>query len=123
MKSLCARCGAITAGCEQRVRSKNVAGSRLGFLLLTRKVERQWRQLCCLGWGGVQQEKLLLHTNKFCRQFKTDPGPPPVIATTVTNPAQDLYSLERQRISLLRFADEEVIHYVRRTNGYGDNEW
>jgi hypothetical protein len=44
-----------------------VACSRLGFLLLTRKVERQWRQLCCLGAGGVQQEKLLLRTNKFCR--------------------------------------------------------
>ena len=43
-----------------------VACSRLGFLLLTWKVERQWRQLCCLGDGGVQQEKLLLQTNKFC---------------------------------------------------------
>ena len=43
-----------------------VACSRLGFLLLTWKVERQWRQLCCLGYGGVQQEKLLLQTNNFC---------------------------------------------------------
>ena len=33
---------------------------------MTWKVERQWRQLCCLGPGGVQQEKLLLQTNNFC---------------------------------------------------------
>ena len=43
-----------------------VACSPARFLLLTWKVERQWRQLCCLGAGGVQQEKLLLQTNKFC---------------------------------------------------------
>src|SRR5450830_1384523 len=66
MRSLNARCGAITAGCEQRVHSMKVACSPARFLLLTWKVERQWRQLCCLGAGGVQQEKLLLQTNKFC---------------------------------------------------------
>ncbi|WP_225924160.1 hypothetical protein [Pseudomonas khavaziana] len=108
------------------------------FLLLTRKVERQWRQLCCLGTGSVQQEKLLLQTNNFCggwhraierQQVDSDPvflkkdvwipEEELIIGSAIWIPKQNLYSTMQLCVPAVRsrcYADNEGSRYVCRTN-------
>ncbi|AUO22450.1 hypothetical protein C1X89_24540 [Pseudomonas sp. GP01-A8] len=70
VRSLSARCGASKAGSEQRVHCKKTACSPARFFIVDLEGRASVAASLLLGEGGVQQEKLLLQSNKVCGCLK-----------------------------------------------------